>query len=103
MSRESSLQAWAIRWLNEQEKTIARNCGTGAGHVEGDPDVYGCVEGQMFQMEFKNSIGKLRPAQEYRLDQWHKAGAICFLLRNRDQVRDAWAQVQEAARQRWRT
>lgn len=94
MSRENQLQSWAIAWLNMQSKTVARNCGAdGSGHVEGDPDVYGCVKGKMFHMEFKNEIGKLSKIQEHRLEQWRKAGAVCFVPRNRDDVRRAWCEL----------
>lgn len=89
--REGQLQSWAIEWLCEQPSTVARNNGADcSGHVHGDPDVYGCVRGRMFVMEFKNEKGKLRPTQVIRLNEWLDAGAYAFVPRSRDDVREAW-------------
>jgi len=81
---ERQLQASVVRWLNEQPETLARVNGPGPAHVVGDPDVYGCTGGVMFQIELK--VGKNKPTalQLQRLLDWETAGAVtgvCTSLR----------------------
>ena len=90
---ERSLQRSALRYLNEQHHTVARCNSAGPGHINGDPDVYGCVRGLMFHIELKQPEGRLTEAQRYRIDEWRSVGARVYVAHNMDEVRDAWADV----------
>lgn len=87
---ERGLQDATIRWLNAQRATIARVNGPGPAHVVGDPDVYGCYDGIMFQIELKTETGKLSRAQRLRLEEWDKVGAKTMVARSLEEVKDFW-------------
>ena len=86
---ERRLQASVVRWLNAQPNTMARVNGPGPAHVVGDPDVYGCVLGQMFQLELKTEAGRVTPKQEHEMALWAEAGASVHVFRSLDEVK-AW-------------
>jgi hypothetical protein len=89
---ERSLQSSAVRWLNKQPRTRARVNGPGPAHVAGDPDVYGCVAGRMFQIELKAPRGVVSPIQKVRLAEWGEADAVVAVCRSMDEVRAVWAE-----------
>lgn len=87
---ERSLQDATIRWLNAQIATLARVNGPGPAHVVGDPDVYGCHDGIMFQIELKTEAGKVSRAQSLRLEEWNNAGAKTLVASSLEEVKDFW-------------
>lgn len=84
---ESNLQYAIVRYLNRLPNTVARVNGPGPAHVVGDPDVYGCQDGRMFQIEVKQPKGRVSAAQEFRLKEWSEAGATCAVVTSLDQVK----------------
>jgi len=88
---ERQLQASVVRWLNEQPGTLARVNGPGPAHVVGDPDVYGCHRGVMFQIELK--VGKNKPTalQLQRLLDWDNADAVTGICTSLAEVKALFA------------
>lgn len=86
---EAALQASMVRWLNRLPGCIARVNGPGPAHVAGDPDIYGCLNGQTYVVEVKQVKGRLTRLQEHRLQQWRDAGAQATVARSLDELQ-AW-------------
>jgi Holliday junction resolvase len=85
---ERDLQGSIVRWLNTQHCTVARVNGPGPAHVVGDPDIYGCCAGGMFVIECKSAVGCTSQTQEFRLDEWRKAGASTLVARSLKAVKE---------------
>lgn len=90
---ERVLQASIVRYLNAQPHTLARVNGPGPAHIVGDPDIYGCVGGLMFQMEVKQEKGLVTALQEHQLACWRKAGAQAFVVRSLAEAKAAYVEV----------
>lgn len=52
----------------------------------GMPDIFGSIHSFAVVIEMKNEDGKLSKIQEYRLEQWEKAGALAFAARSEHEV-----------------
>lgn len=80
---ESGIQSRFLAWANRRADTVARNCGAGTpGHVNGDPDCYGCTNGVPWVMELKQEGKKPTRLQLYRLAQWSKSGCAAAWFDN---------------------
>lgn len=54
--------------------------------VVGDPDIYGCYNGRMLQLEVKEDDEQPTAIQHVRLAEWKKAGAISTCVRSLAEV-----------------
>jgi hypothetical protein len=90
---ESKLSGEIVKWMNKQPNTVARKKHMTPYGMRGDPDIYGCVLGQMFLLEIK--LGKNTPTklQGARLVEWHEAGAITGVAWTMEQAQEFYGQV----------
>lgn len=75
MPREKSIDNAILAWLNSLDGCLARKMHGGEFSVKGDPDIFGCYRGRMFQIENKRPGEEPEPIQLARLRQWARAGA----------------------------
>ena len=76
-----------LKWLNSLPGCKAINIHGSVYMERGTPDIIGCYKGKMFLFECKTDIGKLRPDQVLRLQQWRKAGASAIEIRSLEQAK----------------
>ena len=78
---ERSIQAAVLKWLNSGVATLIRcRSADAVGHVVGDPDITGCIDGRHVEIEVKTSVGKPTKKQWYELRKWAAAGACCAII-----------------------
>lgn len=80
MALEKGMQAILVKKIREK---YGPRCQVRVLHgtrftVKGDPDIYGCLDGQMFVIELKQKGQRPSELQLRRLDDWRQAGAIAF-------------------------
>ena len=63
MTRERTISASIVRWLNEQPSTWATAITAGAYTRRGLPDIFAIVKGQALVIEVKQPKAKLTPIQ----------------------------------------
>lgn len=76
MPREAVIVTAIIGWLNSRPHTLARKLHGSPYAKKGDPDIYGCVAGQMFVIEVKQPGEEPTTLQQARLREWEAAGAL---------------------------
>ena len=77
---ERTIQVQTILGLNAGYRTLVRcRSADAVGHVVGDPDITGCIDGCHVEIEVKNSVGKPTKKQWYELRKWAHAGAYCAI------------------------
>ena len=81
---ERSIVRTTMRILNDIPGIVCRKLHGSGYTVAGDPDIYGCYNGQMFLFEAKAPGGYPTKAQKYRLQEWAAAGAITGIIRGAD-------------------
>lgn len=73
---ERSIQSAIIKKLNEHPGTLVRcRSGDASGHVAGDADIYGCIDGTHVEIEVKVPDKKPTKLQLERLHSWYLTGA----------------------------
>lgn len=72
-------------WLNANGGKVIKIRGDGLQEI-GTPDLVGAWRGRCVAFEVKYGKNKAEPIQEYRLEQWNKAGAITGVVRSVDDV-----------------
>ena len=72
---EGAIVRSIMEWLRKQPDCQAMKV-HGSVYVSNEPDIVGCCAGRMFAFEVKRPGQLPRPAQEARLRQWAKAGAV---------------------------
>lgn len=80
MALEKGMQASLVKKIREK---YGSRCQVRVLHgtrfsVKGDPDIYGCLDSQMFVIELKQKGQRPSELQLRRLDDWRQAGAIAF-------------------------
>lgn len=93
MSAESDLKAWAVKFL----KTIPNSkfipyCPYPYGEP-GSLDKVGCINGQMWWIEFKAPGKKLTVLQARRIMEWESAGAKTLVIDNKEKLKEALCQM----------
>jgi len=76
MPTETSIVNAIKRKLKELGAVVRKSHGGGYGTVAGDPDLYGCYRGIMFQIEVKVPGNYPTKLQRIRLREWADAGAV---------------------------
>ena len=78
---EGSIQSSTIRKLNARGcRTLVRcRSADAVGHVVGDPDITGCIDGEHVEIEVKTRTGKPTKKQWYELRNWASCGAYCAI------------------------
>lgn len=82
MPLEKEIVNQIIRWLKTIPNCEVRKLHGSVYSTKGDPDIYGCIDGRMFQIECKQPGKNPRPIQTKRLKDWRKAGAASGVARN---------------------
>lgn len=67
---------------------LARLCVQTPYTIVGDPDIYGCVNGAMFQMEVKEPGEEPTDIQQLRLAQWKAVGAATVTVYSVEEAMD---------------
>jgi hypothetical protein len=98
MPREATLVRQILAWLNAQPQTLARKRHGTAYGVGGEPDIFGCVAGQHFEIEVKQPGGALTPRQQARLHAWQQVGAVVGLATSLADAQAVHARAARAAR-----
>jgi len=84
---ERSIQSSIIEALNENSCTVVRcRSADSVGHIAGDPDITGCIDGLHIEIEVKVFPEQPEPLQRHRLKQWAKAGACCCWVTSKAQA-----------------
>lgn len=97
---EADLARRIVIWLNRQPYTVARKRhGTQYG-VAGDPDIYGCVAGQHFEMEVKRPGEKTTALQAHRLLDWHNVGAVTGVVHSLQEAQELYHVARQRAEAR---
>lgn len=89
MPRERTLQTNVIKWLNQQDFTIAHNYHVGGFGINGYPDIIAFVYGVGLLIETKTEVGKLSKAQIALKEKFEKNGVLYLVARNLDDVKQA--------------
>lgn len=89
MPRERTLQTNALKWLNEQDYTIAHNIHTGMYGTRGYPDIVAFVYGVGLLIETKTPSGVLSKSQQKVKDEFEQNGVLFIVARSLDDVRAA--------------
>ena len=97
--REGGIQDSTIRKLNQGGHHTLVRCRSAdaVGHVAGDPDITGCVDGCHVEIEVKTRTGKPSKKQWFALRKWARAGAYCAITTT---AQEALAFQQEVLAQR---
>ncbi len=61
----------------------------GCGMAVGEPDLMGCWYGIPFAFEVKRPGKHATRIQEYRLDEWRRAGAVAQVITSADEMEEA--------------
>jgi len=84
---EGGIQGRAITRLNEEPSTLVRcRSADAAGHVVGDPDAHGVMDGWHVEIEFKKGDNVPSKKQWYELRNWASRGAYCAVVYTVDQA-----------------
>lgn len=90
--RETGVTKRILEGLNSLPGCMARKLHGSAYSVVGDPDIYGCINGRMFQFEVKAPGAKAdkdhAAKQAWEQRKWREAGAIVAQV-------TSWKEVQE--------
>lgn len=86
--RESTLVRQIMAALRATPGVVVRKRHGSAWSVAGDPDIYGSIRGQHFELEVKRRDGVVTELQQARMRDWAKAGALVGVARS---VREALA------------
>lgn len=84
-----------LKWLNDQPHTRAIKTHGGA-YRSGEPDIIGCVYGQMFVFEVKRPGGKTTKLQDATLEAWENAGADSFVVYSLDHAQTVHRMILDA-------
>jgi hypothetical protein len=84
--RESSITAQIMTALRRVPRCIVRKRHSAGWGVAGDPDLYGSIGGQHFEVEVKRPGEQPTPLQEARLAQWRDSGAIAGVAHSIDEA-----------------
>lgn len=94
---ERNLQSTIIKKLNEHPATLVRcRSADAAGHVAGDADIYGCIDGTHVEIEVKVPGEKPTKLQLERLHNWF---FVCAYATWVDSVEEALEFQQEVLAQ----
>lgn len=84
---ERRLQARIITRLNYDKDTLVRcRSADSVGHIVGDPDITGVINGRHVEIEVKSGSNKPTKIQRVRLDQWAERGACCCWVNSSGQA-----------------
>jgi hypothetical protein len=86
--RESALVTEILRALRALPGVIVRKRHGSAWGVAGDPDLYGSIHGQHFEIEVKRPGDRPTALQEARLKQWAATGALVGVARSVEDALD---------------
>ena|SRR6056297_145631 len=82
---EKSVQNRIMRYLNSLPKCRVR-CRKGGPENAGEPDIYGCINGQHFEIEVKAPGGRLRKLQKEKLKRWEETGCLTLTTSDPSEV-----------------
>lgn len=85
-ARESAIVARIIRALRAIPGCVVRKRHGTSWGVAGDPDLYGSIQSQHFEIEVKRSGEEPTPLQEARLAEWQVSGALTGVVHDVDEV-----------------
>lgn len=80
--RESTLVKQIMAALRAAPGVVARKRHGSAWSVAGDPDIYGSIHGQHFEIEVKRRNGMVTELQQARMRDWTRAGALVGVARS---------------------
>jgi hypothetical protein len=86
--RESAVVKQVMAALRATPGVVVRKRHGSSWSVAGDPDLYGAIKGQHFEIEVKRRDGEVTELQQARLRDWARAGALVGVARS---VEDALA------------
>ena len=88
MAIEASIQEKILKYLNSLPECIAENI-SGDASQKGRPDINCCFEGRCYRIEVKSEETGYKPTklQILKLKKWAKAGAVCVIVWNLDEVK----------------
>ena len=84
--RESAIVARIMASLRQIPGCVVRKRHGTAWGVAGDPDLYGSVNGQHFEIEVKRPGENPTRLQEQRLAEWWDAGALAGVAHSVDEA-----------------
>jgi Holliday junction resolvase len=84
---ERSIQTAVKNALNKHPATVVRvRSADAAGHVVGDPDIYGSIRGIHVEIEVKRPGEKPERIQYQQLKYWADSGAACCWVTSKTQA-----------------
>lgn len=86
--RESAVVNAILRYVNTIPNSKWEKTHGGLYGKAGKPDITGCIRGRRVEIEAKTDTGKLHPLQERELNEWRLAGAVSFVARSADEVKE---------------
>ena len=72
--------------LKKQPGVVVRKRHGTAMGMAGDPDLYGTINGQHFEIEVKRPGENLTPLQAQRLNEWQLGGALVAVAHNPEEA-----------------
>jgi len=86
MQPESRITRRIISRIRERGGWATKIHGGDSFQEDGLPDILGSYRGRSLGLEVKTSVGKLRPRQQYVLDEITKSGGIGRVVRSVKEV-----------------
>lgn len=76
-----------MKYINALPNGKAINIHGSVYSEKGTPDIIGCIGSKFVAFECKKKGGKPTEIQEYRIQQWRKAGAIAHIVYSFDEAK----------------
>ena len=93
MTRERTISATIVRWLNAQPRTWACTITAGTFTRRGLPDILATVDGWSLAIEVKQPRAHLTPLQADTLNTIEDAGALAIVARSLEDVQRVHNQI----------